>query len=133
MEKEPLVNFGKELQHTENYLSIQQIRFGEKLHVALDIDPAARDTLLPPYALQTLVENAFKHGLEKKTGEKELTISLRREGNWVSLIVTDNGPELQRDDTGFPAGVGLANLRKRLEITFDQRTRLSMERIGEEN
>jgi len=131
MEKEPLVNFIKELQHTENYLSIQQLRFGEKLKTTLAIDPAARDTLRPPYTLQTLVENAFKHGLEKKTREKILHIALRREGNWVSLIVSDNGTHTQIDLNHANAGVGLTNLRKRLEITFDQKTRLTVNRIDD--
>ncbi len=83
LEKDPLVPFIKELQHTENYLSIQRIRFGEKLKVVFQIEPQARETLLPPYTLQTLVENSFKHGLDRKTGEKFLSISLKREGNWV--------------------------------------------------
>lgn len=128
LEKEPLVSFMKELRHTENYLSIQQIRFGPKLNFTIDIDPAAKDTLLPPYTLQTLVENAFKHGLEKKAGDKILTIALQREGNWVSLLVTDNGPASSRQEDSLQSGIGLTNLRKRLEITFDQRTRLTINR-----
>lgn len=128
MEKEPLVTFERELQHTINYLSIQKTRFGEKLQTVIEIDSKARDTLLPPYTLQTLVENAFKHGLDKKTGTKFLKISLHRQGNWASLIVLDNGPELRIEGTNLSSGVGLKNLRKRLEITFDMRTELKIQR-----
>ncbi|KJR45020.1 two-component sensor histidine kinase [Desulfosporosinus sp. I2] len=131
MEKEPLVTFEKELQHTENYLRIQKTRFGKKLQTVIEIDSQARDTLLPPYTLQTLVENAFKHGLDKKTGEKFLKISLHRQGNWASLIVIDNGPELKLEEAFPSKGVGLENLRKRLEITFDMRTELKIQRNDE--
>ncbi|TGE35769.1 sensor histidine kinase [Desulfosporosinus fructosivorans] len=131
MEKEPLVTFEKELQHTENYLRIQKTRFGEKLQTVIEIDSKARDTLLPPYTLQTLVENAFKHGLDKKTGQKILKISLHRQGNWASLVVIDNGPELRIEDSFPSKGIGLENLRKRLEITFDMRTELKIQRNDE--
>lgn len=131
MEKEPLVTFSKELHHTKNYLSIQKTRFGEKLQTMIHIDTKAQDTLLPPYTLQTLVENAFKHGLEKKTGKKYISISLHRQGNWASLAVLDNGPELRIEDPDFSSGVGLKNLRKRFEITFDMRTELTIQRKEE--
>ncbi|KUO65929.1 MAG: histidine kinase [Gracilibacter sp. BRH_c7a] len=128
LEKEPLVHFSKELQHTENYLRIQQTRFGEKLKIEIQIDPYAKDTLLPPYTMQTLVENAFKHGLEKKSGDKVIHISLQRQGNWVILVVKDNGPDYELVKSTPPVGVGLKNLKKRLEITFDMQTKLTLER-----
>ncbi len=131
MEKEPLVHFSKELQHTENYLNIQQIRFGERLKIEVQIDPHAKDTLLPPYTMQTLVENAFKHGLEKKSGEKFVSISLQRQGNWVILDVLDNGPDYQSENNISPPGLGLKNLRKRFEITFDMQTKLTLDRKNE--
>lgn len=131
LEKEPLVHFSKELQHTENYLSIQQIRFGKRLKIKIQIDPHAKDTLLPPYTMQTLVENAFKHGLEKKPGDKFIHISLRRQGNWVILDVIDNGPFYQSENSISPPGVGLKNLKKRFELTFDMQTKLTLDKKDE--
>lgn len=143
LEKDPLVPFYQELEHTEHYLSIQRLRFGTKLKVDYRIDPLAQDTLLPPYALQTLIENAFKHGLDKKSGDKLLSISLSREGNWISLTVLDNGPghtitddritdneisNAKSTEVNYSTGVGLKNLRKRFEITFDGRTSLNLNR-----
>lgn len=127
LEKEALVSFERELIHTENYISIQKTRFGKNLQTEIYIDPKARNTFIPPYTLQTLVENAFKHGLEKKVGEKTLKIKLIREGNWVFLSVTDNGPT-EKLCNDFSVGVGLNNLKKRFAMVFDMSTRLSLKR-----
>ncbi|PLR80637.1 sensor histidine kinase [Bacillus canaveralius] len=82
-----LVPFKTELVHTKNYLSVQQLRFGPRLHVKYDLSPAAFECKIPPYTLQTLVENSFKHGLEKRRGDKVCVIRLARQGNWVVLTV----------------------------------------------
>lgn len=126
LEKESLVAWDKEWKHTENYLAIQKIRFGEKLKTVIRVDPEARRTLVPPYTLQTLVENAFKHGLDHKLGEKNIEIVLQRQGNWVSLLVLDNGPgeKIAEEESG----VGLANLRKRFALTFGLPTQISLRR-----
>ena len=129
-DKTSLVLFEDELEHTNNYLTIQQLRYGTKLVVEYLIDPKAFPTLLPPYTLQTFVENAFKHGLEKKRGQKKLLIELERHGNWVVLRITDNGDrELMIDPKH--EGTGLANIRKRLELLFELNTEVSIKRKGD--
>lgn len=128
LEKDSLVPWDKEWKHTENYLAIQKIRFGEKLKTSVSADREARRTLLPPYTLQTLVENAFKHGLDHKLGEKTIGISLRREGNWVCLSVLDNGPGASIVDQETASGVGLDNLRKRFTLTFNLPTEIILKR-----
>ncbi|MCM3766288.1 sensor histidine kinase [Neobacillus niacini] len=126
-EKDALVPFQKELAYTSHYISIQKIRFGDHLHLKYEIDQNAEPTYLPPYVLQTLVENAFKHGLEKKIGRKELTILLKRKGSWVTLFVCDNGPEFVVGESPH-LGVGLENIRKRLTLIFDLYTEVSISR-----
>lgn len=126
-EKSDLTPFLKELEHTRHYLYIQQLRFGQQLHIEETLDAHASMTLIPPYTLQTLVENAFKHGLEKKPGEKKLIINLTRQGNWVHLIVIDNGEvdreTLTKKDTN---GIGLNNLRQRFKLLFDLETKIEL-------
>jgi two-component system, LytTR family, sensor histidine kinase AlgZ len=127
-DKTSLVPIESELEHTKNYLAIQQLRFGKKLEITFSIDENALPALLPPYTLQTFVENAFKHGLENKRGEKRLIIDLRRDGNWVILKVTDNGEnDLERIST-HGDGTGMENIRKRMELLFDLYTEVSMKR-----
>ncbi|MDM5336428.1 histidine kinase [Fictibacillus enclensis] len=125
--KESLVAFEEELAYTSHYLSIQKIRFGKQLTIRLTIDEQARRTHLPPYVLQTLVENAFKHGLEKKKGEKELSIALERMGSWVELRVSDNGPG-PAEPVSQTEGVGLENIRKRLSLIYDLYTEVNLSR-----
>lgn len=127
-EKEVLVPFVRELTYTSHYISIQSIRFRNKLQVKYDMDENAEPTYLPPYMLQTLVENAFKHGLDKKSGLKNLQISLKREGNWVSLAVTDNGPDLEEKQH---KGIGLENIRTRLALLYDLHTEVTLSRTGD--
>lgn len=126
--KDPLVPFALELEHTKHYLSIQQLRFGNKLTVLFTIQADAERTMLPPYILQTFVENAFKHGLEKKPGDKYLQVELIREGSWVRLTVKDNGPNPPMKK-GSIDGIGLANIRKRLQLLFDLETSLELKRV----
>lgn len=121
-----LVLFERELFHTNNYLSIQQLRFGKKLTIAYELDEQAYQTQLPSYTLQTLVENAFKHGLEKKRGEKHLMIALKRHGDWVRLTVSDNGDRAIEQKSGH--GTGLENIKKRLELLFEMYTDVSLKR-----
>jgi two-component system, LytTR family, sensor histidine kinase AlgZ len=115
---EVLVPFATELEHTENYLAVQQLRFGRRLTIIYDIDQALIGCKIPPYTLQTLVENAFKHGLEKRAGAKECMIVFTREGNWVSLKVFDNGPDRILKPT-YWKGTGLHNIQKRFQLIFD--------------
>lgn len=127
-DKTSLVPFENELEHTRNYLAIQQLRFGKKLEIDLSIDENAKATLLPPYTLQTFVENAFKHGLENKRGEKKLMIELRRDGNWAILKVMDNGENELESSHSNGEGTGMENIRKRMELLFDLYTEVSMKR-----
>jgi two-component system, LytTR family, sensor histidine kinase AlgZ len=127
-EKGSLIPFESELEHTKNYLAIQQMRFGKKLEVEIMIDERALSTHLPPYTLQTFVENAFKHGIENKRGDKRLKIELHREGNWVILKVLDNGNSENEPFIPNGDGTGLKNIRKRLELLFELHTEVSMKR-----
>jgi sensor histidine kinase YesM len=115
---EVLVPFSTELAHTKNYLAVQQLRFGKRLLVTYEIDTDLLACKIPPYTLQTFVENAFKHGLEKKAGDKLLSIAFKREGNWVSLNVFDNGPD-RILEPAYWKGTGLHNIEKRFQLLFD--------------
>lgn len=126
-DKKMLIPFHQEFKYTEHYLTIQQLRFGKKLLIHYDLDSNALETTLPPYVLQTLVENAFKHGLEKKRGRKFLSIILRREGNWVELLVIDNGDNHNLMNKS-EKGIGLENIRQRLNLLYDLPTYVTLKK-----
>lgn len=115
----------KELDFLTRYLEIEQTRFGERLRVRLQIEPAAMDANVPNLILQPLVENAIKHGIEPHARPGTVELRARREDGMLRLEVEDNGDGLQ---TGKPSGfgVGLSNTRARLEQLYGEHHRLEM-------
>lgn len=121
-EKDALYPLEQELTYTRHYLEIQQIRFGERLVINWDIDQDLNKSLIMPYLLQTLVENAFKHGLEMIEDDLLLDIKIQKENSMVICTVIDNGPGF--DKTVVSTGIGLTNISKRLELLFGSKGRL---------
>lgn len=130
--KDQLIPFSAEHAYTKHYLAIQKSRFGERLRVEEDVRNT--DQEVPPYLLQTLVENAFKHGLEKKSGDVILIIRFRRNEDLVTLEVLDNGLGITEDhsdaSTTEKSGHGLDNIKRRLHLLFDERAEVRLEPIG---
>lgn len=125
-DKKDLIPFHEELNQVGNYFSIQKLRYGKRIHLTIKVHPSEMSAGIPPYTLQILVENAFKHALEEKDGEKRLAIILKRTGNWVELNVVDNGTKPL--DFRKEHGIGLENIKKRLDLLFDLYTEVSIER-----
>lgn len=118
--QDDLIPLYKEYQHAKNYLAIQQARFGSTLEISYKFDPDIKYTLVPPFIIQTLTENAFKHGLENKTGGKKLHIILEKEGSKVVIQVLDNGIELEGSLSSETSSskYGLKNIQDRLIFLF---------------
>ena len=123
------VRLKDELDFIDTYLEIERARFGERLRVTVDVDPAILDASVPNLLLQPLVENAVRHGIAPKVGGGMVEIVARREGNRLRLIVRDNGFGLPADTLqAFNKGVGLSNTRSRLEHLFGDRQRFECHR-----
>ncbi|CAM4519966.1 sensor histidine kinase [Paenibacillus xylanexedens] len=124
---EPMIRLEEEIRYTGHYLEIQHLRFGERLRLVTDYDENVLDAYIPPFVLQTIVENAFKHGLESKMGPVELTIRCLRSQKQVLLTVIDNGVGLKPISSDeMIQGHGLENIRKRLHIFFGEESSLSL-------
>jgi two-component system, LytTR family, sensor kinase len=111
---------GEELKFITDYLSIEMIRFGDKLHFEKDVDPETLDCLVPSMILQPLVENSLKHGLSSKVdgGMVKFRSSLK-EGR-LHLLVEDDGvgiPEVKLA-TLLERGIGVSNVNERLKVLF---------------
>jgi signal transduction histidine kinase len=118
---------GEEFSRTKAFLEIMRIRMGERLRFSLEIDSEIAEATLPPLMLQTLVENAIKHGLEPKVGGGELRIRAVREGDAIALTVEDNGAGLSSATSG--SGIGLKNIRERLALTYQERASLLLQTV----
>ena len=122
----------RELEHVENYLAIQKLRFGEKFDSELktekDIDPSRLYIL--PLLLQPVVENALLHGLEEKETGGQIVISILREESYICIDVYDNGcgmneeelTELQKNieikDMSRNRSIGLYNINQRMKLSY---------------
>jgi Histidine kinase len=109
-EKVPL---SQELEFMENYLAIEQIRFADRLHIEIKVDPSALDGLVPCFLLQPIVENAIRHGIAHCETEGRVEASARRDGTSLHLRIHDTGHGL-RTDSQNGHGIGLTNTRERL-------------------
>jgi sensor histidine kinase YesM len=90
-----------------------QIRFEGRLEIAEHIDPDVESALVPNLLLQPLVENAFKHGVDRLEGVGRIELRAARSGDRLLITVRDNGPGIAAGGPG-KAGLGLRNTRERL-------------------
>jgi signal transduction histidine kinase len=128
------VRLEDEVDFVRAYLQIEKARFGQRLQVCVDVDPDVRCAVIPTMMIQTLVENAVKHGVASIRGTGLLQIRARRCEEQLRVQVADNGPgfELEAAVTA-PAsrsGYGLRNLIERLGGHFGAGARLSVERAA---
>jgi signal transduction histidine kinase len=107
---------GEELTRVRAYLDIMQIRMGARLRTEVSVPEALLAVPFPSMMMQTLVENAIKHGLEPKTGGGTIWIMVADKADKVTITVADDGIGLGPQAAG--GGVGLRNLRERLRLAY---------------
>lgn len=111
------VRVADEVEFIQSYLAVEKARFGERFEVSIRCDPEAGEQLIPTMMLQTLVENAVKHGVGRIKGRARLEMRGMIDGDRLILEVRDNGPGLVEtsDPRGKGMGYGLKSVRHRLE------------------
>ncbi|GGC63065.1 sensor histidine kinase [Undibacterium terreum] len=114
--EDSLSTIGEELERAKAYLDILTIRMGSRLQLQIDIPEALKFVPFPTMMLQTLVENAIKHGLEPKTGGGTIWILARTVENAVSVTVADDGRGFSAEGGG--TGIGLRNVKERLRLAY---------------
>ncbi len=126
------VTLGEELNHVERYLRLEQARFRGSLHVTLDIAADTRRAVVPAMSVQPLVENAVRHGVERRAGSGRVLIESRCAGRDVELRVRDDGAGIEPERVpallaGAGGGIGISNVDARLQATFGERYALRIE------
>lgn len=120
----------QEIDLLRHYLELIKIRMGDRLQFAFDVDPTLGSAPMAPMLLQPLVENAIKHGLEPKVEGGRVDVRVAREraagGEQMRLTVRDNGLGFGEHADSAGTGVGLANLRERLNVLYDGRATLTV-------
>lgn len=131
--RDHFVTFGEELQSVDQYLDIEQIRFGPQLRVVKDIDPATLELTVPSMILQPLVENSIKHGLAAKLGGGTVTIRSFCRHDLLVIEVDDDGFGMSEEQlrSALTAGIGLSNVNERLRVTYGDNHQLRLTSLAD--
>jgi len=123
MGKHKTVSLQTEMETVKDYLAIEQIRFDDRLNLYLNINPETETLQVPPMMLQTLAENAIKHGISTTKQGGEIHINASINDSHLKLQIQNSGvykPKSEHD------GVGIANTIERLKLLYDDKATFSI-------
>jgi two-component system LytT family sensor kinase len=125
------VTLGEEIEHVQRYLRLEQARF-RNLHVTIEVPEDAMGAVVPAMSIQPLVENAVRHGVERRAGSGRIEIAAQVLGGDVELRVCDDGTGIDPNQVpaviaGAGGGIGVSNVDARLRATFGERYALRIE------
>ena len=131
------VELGQEMEYVKNYLTIQKMRYQDKLEYTVEVDPKVRHVMIVKLVLQPIVENAIYHGIKYKGSKGTLRIRAFAESEDVCIVIEDNG--IGMDDTALNIifdetqkihkqnGVGVPNVQKRLKLYYGDKYGITYE------
>lgn len=119
-EKKGLTKFDDELKIVKDYLSLESIRFEERLKTELDIHPGSSKFLVPPFIIQTLVENGIKHGISKLTEGGTIHVKTLVDKNRLKIQIRNSGHLLNGARKGKFGGTGIKNTTQRLKLLYGE-------------
>ena len=112
----PRIPVSTEIQILENYIELEKIRFTDRVNLSLSTGFKSKDIQIPPMLIIPFIENAFKHGVAKSLEKSWINISIQETGQMMNIAVSNSkGQNPTKSETG---GIGLVNIKKRLEILF---------------
>lgn len=111
-----LTPLSREVQFLRNYVQLMSMRYTGNVSISLDVPDVLPDSMLPPLLLVIFVENAFKHGISYRT-KSFVEISLQPHGDRLLFSCRNSRPEIKHDEN-MKGGVGLSNVRRRLDLLF---------------
>jgi two-component system, LytTR family, sensor kinase len=127
-EKQETVNLEQELDIVNDYLALEQMRFEERLQIELYIDQETLVEPVPPMMLQTLVENAIKHGISKQETGGKIIIYSKYINNTHELRVVNSG-NLMESKKGNETGFGIKSTQDRLNLLFQEHARFEIKQL----
>lgn len=127
----PFVPLEREIGFIHDYLDIECLRFGERMRIQVEIDPAAQEAMVPNLILQPLVENAVKHGVARREGESRVRVQATVRNARLRLEIANDPPS---DDLPAPdgTGYGLQSTRERLVRIYGNEARLDVDAAAPE-
>jgi two-component system sensor histidine kinase YesM len=136
IKQESFVTVKKELESVEDYLFIQEYRFGDKIQVVYDVDDEALNYVLPNFILQPLIENAINHGLEPKIGTGHLLIRIQVNSDSLTFCIDDDGIGMSEEEIKILTEqckmeksrncIGIKNVYRRLQLYYGEKSNFNL-------
>jgi two-component system LytT family sensor kinase len=124
------VRLQEEMDVIQLYVSIQQLRFGDRVQHSIQVAPEAWDALVPTMILQPIVENAYVHGISKSAGVGTITVKACIEGDTLCISICNAGGVPGAFNTSpRKQGVGIANVKTRLELHYGSRQSFTIQEV----
>lgn len=125
------VTLDDEWAFVSRYLEVERIRFGDRLRIRAEIESELLDEQIPSFALQTLVENAVRHGAAQSVATTEIVITAAGTNSDLTLSVRNTGDRIPANAAASESGTGLARLRERLAVLYGSMARLTCRAVEE--
>lgn len=122
-----MVSLKSEIQLIENYIDLELLRYNERMNQSFEVNGNAQSVMIPPLLLFTFVENSFKHGVSNDSGNPEIHIELAIKDTFIHFKIQNTIPKKITEEDDKPGGIGLVNLRKRLELIYPNRHKLEID------
>lgn len=113
LQDDELIPFRKELEHLEDYIVLEKVRFGERVQFVKELE--LEEFMIPPLILQPIVENAIKHGVLRTPKGGSIKLTTKRSFNQVDIQIIDDGAGFDLDTPIREGAVGISNVKFRLE------------------
>lgn len=123
--KEQLVSLEEELAIVKDYLDLEKVRFEERLNIEVILEPGINEVQIPPFILQTLVENSLKHGIGNLVNGGSVWIRTKKRGNSLRLEVENDGKLIH----SATKGIGIENTERRLELQYKGKASFSIKEL----
>ena len=121
-----LVTLKEETEFLRCYLDIEQVRFGDCLRVVFEMEPITLSAQVPHLILQPIVENAIQHAVAPRTAQSEIQIKANQQNGLLRIEIKDNGPGMASRELPADRGLGLKNVRARLNEIYGQNFRFEL-------
>ncbi|MDX8338515.1 histidine kinase [Draconibacterium sp. IB214405] len=116
-----------EISNLQNYIAIEKLRYSEKLSITVDFPDETDNLQIAPLLLLPFVENAFKHGVSNNPGTASVSISLKVQHTTMSFYITNSKNPLSAQTDSYSKGIGLKNVKKRLELLYPNKYDLKID------
>ena len=119
----PKIELDREIDNIENYIDLQKIRYDDKVNIILNIQGEPSEITIAPLLILPIIENAFKHGLDKNAGNGFINININVSDDSKFYLTVTNSLNGENNHEG--EGIGLSNLKKRLELQYPEKHKFS--------